>query len=98
MDELSRFRLDGQVALVAGGSGGIGLRISQALAGVGARVAIVGQSTQRLEAAHAAVEKAGSSALALALDMTKKADADRAVEKTLRGVGRGGGGGEAGGG
>src|SRR3989304_4881571 len=59
MDELSRFRLDGQVALVAGGSGGIGLRISQALAGVGARVAIVGPATQGLAGAPAArpVEK-----------------------------------------
>ena len=88
MEELARFRLDGRVALVAGGSGGIGLRISQALAAVGARVAIVGQSTQRLEAAHAAVEAAGSTALALALDMTKKADADRAVERTLDAFGR----------
>ena len=44
MDELARFRLDGRVALVAGGSGGIGVRICAALAGVGARVAVVGRS------------------------------------------------------
>lgn len=88
MDELARFRLDGRVALVAGGSGGIGLRISQALAGVGARVAVVGQSTQRLEAARTAVEAADSTGLALALDMTTKSDADRAVERTLDAFGR----------
>ena len=33
MDELQRFRLDGRVALVAGGSGGIGVRLCEALAG-----------------------------------------------------------------
>ena len=47
MDELSRFRLDGRVALVAGGSGGIGVRLCGALAGVGAKVAIVGRSEAR---------------------------------------------------
>ena len=54
MDELARFRLDGRVALVAGGSGGIGVRICAALAGVGARVAVVGRSAERLEEARAA--------------------------------------------
>ena len=48
MDELSRFRLDGRVALVSGGSGGIGVRICEALAGVGANVAIVGRDEGRL--------------------------------------------------
>ncbi|MGD0713813.1 MAG: hypothetical protein ABSB24_06465 [Gaiellaceae bacterium] len=41
MDELKRFRLDGQVALVAGGAGAIGARASAALAGAGADVVIV---------------------------------------------------------
>ena len=61
MDELSRFRLDGRVALVAGGSGGIGVRLCGALAGVGARVAIVGRSEERLETARKAVEEHGGS-------------------------------------
>jgi gluconate 5-dehydrogenase len=52
MDELSRFRLDGRAALVSGGSGGIGVRICGALAGVGANVAIVGRDEGRLEAAR----------------------------------------------
>jgi gluconate 5-dehydrogenase len=88
MEELSRFRLDGRVALVAGGSGGIGVRLCGAFAGVGARVAIVGRSAERLEEARRAVEEAGSEALVLAADATKEEDADRTVEETVQRFGR----------
>jgi NAD(P)-dependent dehydrogenase (short-subunit alcohol dehydrogenase family) len=88
MDELSRFRLDGRVALVSGGSGGIGVRLCAALAGVGAKVAVVGRSEAGLEAARSAVEDAGSESLALAGDMTKEADAERVVTETVEGLGR----------
>jgi NAD(P)-dependent dehydrogenase (short-subunit alcohol dehydrogenase family) len=87
-DELERFRLDDRVALVAGGSGGIGVRLCGALAGVGAKVAIVGRSEAGLEAAREAVEAAGAQALVLPADMTKEADADRVVEETLASWGR----------
>src|SRR6266540_1297189 len=88
MDELNRFRLDGRVALVAGGSGGIGVRLCVALAGVGARVAVVGRSEAGLRAAREAVEQAGSTALVLAGDMTKEDEADRVVAETVRELGR----------
>src|SRR2546428_3647393 len=39
-DPLSEFRLDGEVAVVTGGAGGIGSVVARAFAGVGARVAI----------------------------------------------------------
>jgi NAD(P)-dependent dehydrogenase (short-subunit alcohol dehydrogenase family) len=87
MDELSRFRLDGRVALVAGGSGGIGVRLCGALAGVGAKVAVAGRTEERLAAARAAVEQAGSEALALAGDLTKEADAERVVSETVERLG-----------
>jgi gluconate 5-dehydrogenase len=88
MDELARFRLDGRVALVAGGSGGIGVRICAALAGVGARVAVVGRSAERLEEARQGIEAAGSEALVIAGDMGVKADADAAVDATVERFGR----------
>jgi gluconate 5-dehydrogenase len=88
MDELGRFRLDGRVALVCGGSGGIGSRLCGAFAAVGARVAIVGRSEERLEQARQAVEDAGSDALVLAADVTKEADADRVVDETVGRFGR----------
>jgi NAD(P)-dependent dehydrogenase (short-subunit alcohol dehydrogenase family) len=88
MDELARFRLDDRVALVSGGSGGIGLRICEALAGVGARVGIVGRSPERLERAHEAVGRAGSEALTLRLDATNQEEAERSVAETVARFGR----------
>ncbi len=88
MDELARFRLDGRVALVAGGSGGIGVRICAALAGVGARVAVVGRSAERLEEARRGIEAAGSEGLVIAGDLGVKADADAAVDATVERFGR----------
>jgi NAD(P)-dependent dehydrogenase (short-subunit alcohol dehydrogenase family) len=88
MDELQRFRLDGRVALVAGGSGGIGLRTCEALAAVGAKVAVAGRSQDRLAAAEAAIRTAGSDGLGIAGDMGVKAHAERAVAETVDRFGR----------
>jgi NAD(P)-dependent dehydrogenase (short-subunit alcohol dehydrogenase family) len=88
VDELSRFRLDGRVALVSGGSGGIGVRLCGALAGVGAQVAVVGRDETRLEAAREAVEAAGSEALVLAGDMMKEEDAEQVVAEANDKLGR----------
>lgn len=88
MDELGRFRLDGRVAIVAGGSGGIGVRACAALAGAGASVAVIGRSADRLDEARDAVERAGSEALPVAGDMAVRADADRAVAETVERFGR----------
>jgi NAD(P)-dependent dehydrogenase (short-subunit alcohol dehydrogenase family) len=87
-DELQRFRLDGRVAIVGGGSGGIGVRACAALAGVGADVAIVGRSSARLDQACAAVQECGRRGLVIAADMTSRQEADRAVEQTVSALGR----------
>jgi NAD(P)-dependent dehydrogenase (short-subunit alcohol dehydrogenase family) len=84
-DEFERFRLDGRVAVVCGGSGGIGARLCQAFAGVGARIVVVGRDPDR---ASAALDAAGGDGLAVAADVTKKADADHAVELAMQAFGR----------
>ncbi len=48
----SRWRLDGQLALVTGGSAGIGLAIAHELLGLGAQVLIVARDGDRLEDAR----------------------------------------------
>ena len=84
-DELERFRIDGRVAVVIGGSGGIGARLCAALAGVGARLVVVGRDRER---ATAALDDAGGDGIAMAADVTRKADADEAVEAGVQAFGR----------
>jgi 3-oxoacyl-[acyl-carrier protein] reductase len=52
------FRLDGKVAIVTGGSKGIGLAVAEALLGRGASVAISARGGQALDAVARRLEKA----------------------------------------
>jgi NAD(P)-dependent dehydrogenase (short-subunit alcohol dehydrogenase family) len=88
MSELDRFRMDGRVVLVAGGSGGIGVRLGAAFAGVGARVGLIGRREATLEEARRAVEGAGGEALVLVGDLTSEGDADRVVDEAVARWGR----------
>jgi NAD(P)-dependent dehydrogenase (short-subunit alcohol dehydrogenase family) len=87
-DELARFRLDGRVAIVSGGTGGIGRRLSLALAGVGAKVAVLGRSAAEATDHAKAIEDAGSEALLVNADVTKRAEANRAIDETVAKFGR----------
>jgi len=87
-DELARFRLDDRVAVVSGGTGGIGRRISIALAATGAKVAVLGRSAAQATDVADAIRASGSEALLVTADVTKKQDADRAIDETMAKFGR----------
>ena len=63
------FRLDGKVALVAGGYGGIGEAVVWALAAFGATVAVSGRSAERAAALASRVQARGYAALATSFDI-----------------------------
>ena len=63
-----RSRLDGRIALVPGGYGGIGEAVAWGLALAGARVAIAGRSADKAEALAGALRAAGHDAAGIAMD------------------------------
>jgi gluconate 5-dehydrogenase len=88
MTQLDIFSLDGRVALIPGGGGGIGSALAEALAGAGAKVAVAGRTRETCDATVERVRAAGSEGLAITADATSEDDADRMVAETLERFGR----------
>jgi gluconate 5-dehydrogenase len=65
------FDLSGRVAIVTGGSAGLGLQMAEAFAEFGARLAICARKAERLAAAEARLRAAGAEVLAVACDIAK---------------------------
>jgi 7-alpha-hydroxysteroid dehydrogenase len=71
MTVLERFQLDGQLAVVTGGGGGIGRGIALGLAEAGADVVVAGRRPEPLERTAAEIEACGRRALAVRTDVTE---------------------------
>jgi NADP-dependent 3-hydroxy acid dehydrogenase YdfG len=80
--------LDETVALITGASSGIGAATARALAGQGASVALAARRADRLEQLSSEISAAGGRALVLDTDVTNSAQAESAVERTVRELGR----------
>jgi len=80
--------LDGLVAVVTGGSEGIGKAAARRLALDGARVAIAARRPDVLERAAREIRQAGGVVLAVAADVTKPADVERLIAVTAAEFGR----------
>jgi gluconate 5-dehydrogenase len=88
VDELDRFRLDGRVAIVTGGTGGIGTRLCEAFARVGAKVVVHGRDQSRTEKAAADVSGLDGETIPVVADLTKREEADRMVDEAIDAWGR----------
>jgi NAD(P)-dependent dehydrogenase (short-subunit alcohol dehydrogenase family) len=71
--------LAGQVALVTGGSRGLGLAMARELAGAGCRIAICARDQAELDRARAELELRGAEVLAIACDVADRDQVERMV-------------------
>lgn len=79
------FRLDGRVALVTGGNGGIGLALARGLQRAGASVAVTGRNPAKNSRARIEL---GPDALVLAVDVTDEDAVADAVDQVASVLGR----------
>lgn len=85
---MPNYELNGRVAIVTGGGRGIGRAIALRLAKEGARVVVADLNEANAHQMAQEIEAAGGQALALQVDVTRKADAERMVHETAQRFGR----------
>ncbi|MCH6268440.1 MULTISPECIES: SDR family NAD(P)-dependent oxidoreductase [Neobacillus] len=77
------FELSGKVALVTGGSKGIGLGMAQALGRYGATLVITSRGADEGETAVQQLKEEGMNAAYIQADVTKKEQVEKLVQKTV---------------
>jgi NAD(P)-dependent dehydrogenase (short-subunit alcohol dehydrogenase family) len=88
MLDRSAASLEGKVAVVTGGGGGIGKGISQSLAAYGAKVVVAERDEQRAHDTVEEIEKQGGRALACTVDVQERDQVTAMTELTIRSFGR----------
>src|SRR5436305_2058455 len=83
MGVLDSFRLDGQVALVTGGSRGLGLQIAEGLGEAGAAVAITARRDDGLHKAVEHLTERGITAMSVRCDISNNGQVEAAVAYVL---------------
>ncbi|MBK9684058.1 MAG: SDR family oxidoreductase [Betaproteobacteria bacterium] len=82
------FDLSGQVALVTGGSRGLGLQMAEALGEAGAKVMLTSRKAADLEEAAAHLSERGIDARWIAADASDPAQIQKVVDETMQRLGR----------
>ena len=81
-------RLLGKVALITGGTSGIGAATARVFACEGAKVAITGRRRELGEAVVGHISQSGGEAIFIAADVTRAEDCHRSVDETIAAYGR----------
>ena len=81
------FNLEGKVALVTGGNGGLGLGMALGLAEAGADVAVAARSAEKTAQALTRIKAHGVRALGLTADVSRESDIVEMVAQTIDGLG-----------
>lgn len=79
--------LEGRVALITGGSRGIGKATALVLAGEGVRLAIAARGAETLAGAAAEIRAAGGEVVTIQADLTRADESARAVAETVAAYG-----------
>jgi NAD(P)-dependent dehydrogenase (short-subunit alcohol dehydrogenase family) len=82
------FDLTGRIALVTGGSRGLGLQIAEALGEAGAKIMLTSRKAPDLEEAAAHLQDRGIDTRWIAADAADAAQAQRVVDETMQRLGR----------
>lgn len=80
--------LTGRVALVTGGSQGIGYAIAERLSQAGAHIVIVGRNESTAQDAAEGLQAAGAKTMAVGADVTRPDEVSAMVERTLEAFGQ----------
>lgn len=81
------FSLNGKVALITGGTHGIGLAIGKVLGQAGAKICVNGRSAEKLEQCIAEYSAAGIDVYTVNFDVTNEDDVDKGISRIEKEVG-----------
>lgn len=81
--EAKKYKLDGKVVLITGGSSGLGLILARQLAAKGAKLVICSRTADRNEKAKTELEELGAEVLALTVDLSEPKAVAKMIKKTI---------------
>ncbi len=84
---LRLFNIEGETAVVTGGSGALGAALAHVLAAAGAHVVIIGRRLDAASEVANAIQEQGGQALAIACDVTDRAALERTAEQVQQAFG-----------
>jgi short-subunit dehydrogenase len=87
-NEFNKYKLEGRVVLITGGSRGLGLELARQFAKKGANLVICSRTTSQLSRAKMELEKTGAQVLALPVDVTNNDEVKLLIRDTVNHFGR----------